>query len=100
MRRLFALGMLLLALGTVFPAAAEEKVPEPVYQDPGSYTEANQVLAMADSMLAAMDPGSAKYQAVQNAADYLRMLIGSGYASQEEVLAAMEALTRALGGVY
>ena len=33
MRRLFALGMLLLALGTVFPAAAEEKVPEPVYQD-------------------------------------------------------------------
>ena len=34
MRRLFALCMLLvLALGAVLPAVAEEKVPEPVYQD-------------------------------------------------------------------
>ena len=95
------LGTTAAATGTVCTLHNENyQAPAPVYQEPQSYTEANQVLAMADSMLAAMDPGSAKYQAVQNAADYLRMLIGSGYADQAEVLAAMEALTRALGGVY
>ena len=55
---------------------------------------------MADSMLNTLDPGSAKYQAVQNAADYLRMLIGSGSANQSDVMAAMQTLTQALGGVY
>ena len=76
------------------------QAPEPSYQDPQSYAEAKQVLSMADTMLASMDPASPKYQAVQNAADYLRMLIGSGYAEQAEIMAAMEALTRAMGGIY
>ena len=76
------------------------QAPEPTYQDPQSNSEAKQVLAMADNMLATMDPTSPKYQAVQNAADYLRMLLGSGYADQSEIMAAMEALTRALGGIY
>ena len=76
------------------------RAPEPVYQDPQSNAEAKQVLNMADNMLAAMDPTSPKYQAVQNAADYLRLLLGSGSADQAEIMAAMEALTRALGGIY
>ena len=77
------------------------QAPEPTtYQDPQSNSEAQQVLAMADNMLATMDPNSPKYQAVQNAADYLRMLLGTGYANQTEIMAAMEALTRALGGIY
>ena len=58
------------------------------------------MLAMADSMLGTLDPASAKYQAVRNAADYLRLLIGSDYANASEVMSAMEALTRAMGGVY
>ena len=69
-------------------------------QDGQSFAEARQVLALADSMLTTLDPGSAKYQAVQNAADYLRMLIGAAYPDQAEIMAAMEMLTRAMGGVY
>ena len=75
--------------------------PAPGQQNDGeSFTEAKQMLAMADVMLGTMDAGSAQYQAIQNAADYLRMLIGSGNPSQAEVMSAMESLTRALGGVY
>ena len=40
------------------------------------------------------------YQAVQNAADYLRMLLGADYPNQAEIMAAIEALTRAMGGMY
>ena len=55
---------------------------------------------MADNMLATMDPASEKYRAVQNAADYLRMLLGAGNTDAGEIMSAMEALTRALGGIY
>ena len=75
---------------------------QPSYQDPQSpqsNTEAQQVLAMADNMLSTIDPASPKYQAVQNAADYLRLLLGSG-ADQTEILSAMQTLTMAMGGVY
>ncbi len=77
-----------------------ELYQQPTYQEGQSFTEARQVLAMAESMLGSLDQGSAKYQAIQNAADYLRMLIGSDYANASEVMSAMEALTRAMGGVY
>ena len=82
------------------------QAPQQTYQDSGSYeqgqsfAEARQALAMADSMLGSMDPNDAKYQAIQNAADYLRLLIGSEYANASEVMNAMEALTRAMGGIY
>ena len=68
-------------------------------QDPQSNSEAKQVLSMADSMLSTLDPASPKYQAVQNAADYLRMLIGSG-ADSAEIMSAMQTLTMAMGGIY
>jgi penicillin-binding protein 1A len=70
------------------------------YQDSQSFTEARQVLAVADSMLGGLDPGDPKYQAIQNASDYLRLLIGSDYADATEVMNAMETLTRAMGGIY
>ena len=74
--------------------------PNPAAQDSQSFAEAQQVLALADSMLASLDPGSSMYQAIQNAADYLRMLIGAEYPNQAEIMAAMETLTRAMGGIY
>ena len=77
-----------------------EFTQQPTYQEGQSFTEARQILAMADSMLGSLDPADGKYQAVQNAADYLRMLIGSDYADAAEVMNAMEALTRAMGGIY
>jgi hypothetical protein len=74
------------------------------YQEPdqteNSYPEAQQLLSMADSMLTAMDPNSEQYRAVLNAADYLRLLVGSGSAAQGQILAAMTTLTQALGGIY
>ena len=79
------------------------RAPEPVYpeqQSPQSYSEARQVLAMAESMLATLDPNSPKYQAVLNASDYLKMLLGSGNVPQADITAAMEALTLAMGGIY
>ena len=65
-----------------------------------SFADARQVLTVAETMMANMDPNSEQYRAVQNAADYLRMLIGSGSANQSDVMAAMQTLTQALGGVY
>ena len=77
------------------------QAPEPANQeDTQSYSEAKQVLNMADTMLSTMDPNSPKYQAVQNAADYLRLLIGSGSASQADIISAIDTLTRAMGGIY
>ena len=69
-------------------------------QDSQSFTEARQVLVLAENMLTTMDSASAQYQAIRNAADYLRLLLGSEYPSQAEVMNAMESLTRAMGGVY
>jgi penicillin-binding protein 1A len=50
--------------------------------------------------MAYMDQNSEQYRAIQNAADYLRLLIGGGSASQTEVMSAMEALVQAMGGIY
>ena len=72
----------------------------PSGQDSQSFAEAKQVLALADNMLGTLDPNSQKYQAIRNAADYLRLLIGSDYPNQAEIMNAMETLTRAMGGVY
>ena len=68
--------------------------------DSQSFPEARQMLTVAEGMLASMDSSGEQYRAVQNAADYLRMLIGSGYANPSEVSAAVETLTQALGGIY
>lgn len=76
------------------------QAPAPAYQDPDSFTEARQVLMLADSMLGTLDPGSAKYQAIQNAADYLRLLIGAEYPDRNEIMSAMERLTQAMGGIF
>ena len=78
---------------------AGNQAPAPSSQDQPSNSEAKQVLAMADTMLTTMDSDSPKYQAVQNAADYLRMLLGSG-ADQADIMAAVQKLTMAMGGVY
>ena len=50
--------------------------------------------------MAYMDPNSEQYRAIQNAADYLRLLIGGGGAGQAEVMTAMETLVQAMGGIY
>ncbi len=61
--------------------------------------DALRLIAAAQEQLAAMDPGSAQYNAVVNAATNLRQLIDSG-ASQNEVTAAMTVLTQAMIGIY
>jgi penicillin-binding protein 1A len=76
------------------------QVPDDYTQSSQVIEQARQILAMADSQLEDMDPGSGQYQAVRNAADYLRMLIGSGAVSDGEILSAIQSLTMALGGVY
>ena len=73
--------------------------PEPE-QSTQSFTEARQVLNLAEGLLSTMDPADPQYQAIRNAADYLKLLIGSEYPNQAEVMNAMEALTRAMGGVF
>ena len=64
------------------------------------YADAETLLGTADAMLQTLDPNSEQYFAVRNAMDNLRMVIGSGNASQTDVTAAMTALTMALGGIY
>ena len=88
--------------GSMVCTLHNEYYQEPSYpsQDSQSYEGARQALNMADSMLSTLDSGSAMYQAVQNAADYLRMLLGSPNPDQAEIMAAMETLTRAMGGIY
>ena len=64
------------------------------------YAEAQQLLSRAESMLEQLDASGSQYQAVQNAADYLRMLLGSGNTSQAEIISAMTSLTSAMAGIY
>ena len=64
------------------------------------FSDAWQLLDRAESMLASMDAGSQQYQAVRNAADYLRMLLGGDNPDQAAVMAAMTTLTQAMGGIY
>ena len=79
-----------------------EQTGDASWKIPGSqqYAAANDLLNSAEAMLQTMDPGNPQYQAIRNAADYLRLLIGSDYPNQAEIMNAMETLTRAMGGVY
>ena len=86
--------------GTVCTLHSEFSQTVPVYQDSQSFSDARLLISKAEDLLSNMDPASEQYRAVQNAADYLRLLIGSGYADQAEVMAAMQTLTQAMGGIY
>ena len=61
--------------------------------------DAARLIAAAQEQLSALDPGSAQYSAIVNAATTLQQLIDSG-ASQNEVTAAMTMLTQAMIGIY
>ncbi len=64
------------------------------------FTDAWQLIEKAENLLGTLDPGGGQYQAVLNATDYLRMLLGEEYPSTTEILEAMVALTQAMGGIY
>ena len=57
------------------------------------------LISTAQQQLATMDPTSAQYSAIVNAATTLQQLVDSG-ASQNEVTAAMTVLTQAMIGIY
>ena len=57
--------------------------------------DAARIIAAAQQQLATMDPMSAQYSNIVNAATYLQNLIDSG-ASQSEITMAMTALTQAM----
>lgn len=61
--------------------------------------DAARLIAAAQEQLATLDPGSAQYSAIVNAATTLQQLIDSG-ASQNDVTAAMTILTQAMIGIY
>ena len=64
------------------------------------FGDARQLLESAETMLSGMNPGEAQYQAIRNAADYLRLLIGGDNPDQSTVMAAMTTLLQAMGGIY
>ena len=64
------------------------------------FGDARQLLSSAEAQLAGMDPAGGQYQAVRNAADYLRMLIGGDQPDQAAVVAAMGTLMQAMAGIY
>ena len=70
------------------------------YQESQPFQDARNLLSQAENKMAYMDPNSEQYRAIQNAADYLRLLIGGGGAGQAEVMTAMETLVQAMGGIY
>ena len=47
-----------------------------------------------------MNPTEPQYQAIRNAADYLRMLIGGNSPDQQAVMGAMTTLMQAMAGIY
>ena len=77
-----------------------QQLKDSALQNNFSIRSARLNIAAAQQQLTTLDPGSAKYQAVQNAADYLRMLIGSSYANADDVMTAVENLTKAMGGIF
>ena len=62
--------------------------------------DAGALLASAQQLLDTLDPESGQYQAVNQAMNYLRSLIGSENPSQNDVAAAMSLLTQAMAGIY
>ena len=69
-------------------------------QESQTVSDARILLESADSLLVTLDPNSAHFHAVRNAADHLRSLIGSKNPNPAEVMAAMTALTQAMAGIY
>ncbi len=63
-------------------------------------SDARQVIASAQDVLATLDPAGERYRAVVSAAAYLQSLIDGGTATQAEITAAMTSLARALAGDY
>jgi hypothetical protein len=61
--------------------------------------DAARLIAAAQEQLSTLDPSGAQYGAIVNAATALQQLIDSG-ASQNEVTAAMTALTQAMIGIF
>ena len=61
--------------------------------------DAARLISAAQEQLATLDPAGAQYNAIVNAATTLQGLIDSG-ASQNEITAAMTALTQAMIGIY
>ena len=61
--------------------------------------DAARLIAAAQQQLAALDPASAQYSAIVNAATNLQMLIDAG-APQNEITAAMTVLTQAMIGIF
>ena len=61
--------------------------------------DASRLIAAAQEQLATLDPGGAQYSAIVNAAANLQHLIETG-AAQNDITAAMTALTQAMIGIY
>ena len=61
--------------------------------------DAQRLIAAAQQQLATLDPASAQYTAIVNAATNLQNLLNSG-ASQSEITQAMTVLTQAMIGIY
>ena len=61
--------------------------------------DAARLISAAQEQLGTLDPGSAQYSAIVNAATTLQQLIDSG-ASQNDVTSAMTVLTQAMIGIY
>ena len=61
--------------------------------------DAARLIAAAQQQLAALDPASAQYSAIVNAATNLQTLIDAG-APQNEITAAMTVLTQAMIGIF
>ena len=69
-------------------------------QDTTLAQDARMLIDVATAQMAGMDPATDQYGAVYLAADSLRSLLDSGYASQNDIVDAMGALSRALAGIY
>ncbi len=63
-------------------------------------SDAQVLLASAESMLQGLDPASGAYQAINSAAATLESIVMSEAPTQSEVAAAMAALTQAMAGIY
>ena len=63
-------------------------------------SDARVLLSSAESMLQSMNPQSADWQAVYNAAAVLESIITRETPTQSEVASAMAALTQAMAGIY
>ena len=68
--------------------------------DAGRLANARQLISDAEQRLSTMDPTSAEYLSLRQAADELLIIISGSNPDDAEVLSAMNALTQALLGIY